>query len=208
MNKIKEEIKTYAKILFVFLVVVSLADSYILRVKDTEQPLVIHALEAQEGEEDVQIVEYIDKEKIVPYLITESLPSDYSHKKEMVLMYLRSLGASEDDILVWDKVITHESDYNLDALPPTWVKHCQGANGAYAKELWDYGNGIKWQYECSFEGATEIKQEQSFGLFQILPSTWEGHGCEGDQTNWMDQSRCAVKIKNQSGFTQWSTYFL
>lgn len=187
-------------IAFIFLVLLAYV-AYDIRDGDE----IIHIVDAEIVENEVIVYE----EKIVPYLITEELPKDYNHRKEMVLMYLRSLGESEEDIATWDRIITQESNYDPTIEPPTFVVHCEGGSIA---ELTDYGNGVMWQYECAMDNLREIKREKSFGIFQILPSTWELAGCEGavskagNNQPWIAQADCAIKVRSLQGWKAWAAY--
>lgn len=52
-------------------------------------------------------------------------------------------------------------------------------------------------------GTVSGRKEKSIGVFQILPSTWEGYKCEGDIKNINDQLDCGVKIYKRSGYKPW-----
>lgn len=53
------------------------------------------------------------------------------------------------------------------------------------------------------EGSVSGRKEKSIGVFQILPSTWNGYKCEGDMKNVDDQLDCGVKIWKRSGYYPW-----
>jgi hypothetical protein len=48
---------------------------------------------------------------------------------------------------------------------------------------------------------------QYLGLFQIAyPGTWYGHKCTGNIMNFVDNTNCAIKIQQESGWSQWQVY--
>lgn len=44
------------------------------------------------------------------------------------------------------------------------------------------------------------------GLFQIIASTWYNYDCIGDKYDFKDNTECAIKIMNRSGYTPWEVY--
>lgn len=77
--------------------------------------------------------------------------------------------------------------------PRSWVKHCQRPNNTYYAI--EFG-------ECNYK---EVHREKSFGIFQILPSSYKRYGCEGDIKNVDNQINCGVKIYKKSGYGAWYT---
>lgn len=137
----------------------------------------------------------------------------YQGKRDIIQERLQFLGVSDAEIGVYLEIATHESCkdradspdcMNPQKEPPFYVKHCQGVNGWYAVELANGG-----QAYCN-AGDTEGRNEKSFGIFQILESTWERTGCSDDRFSWYAQVDCAVTLKTNSprGFSEWSTYSL
>ena len=140
-------------------------------------------------------------EKIVPYIITEKLPTDFNKKKEMIQMYLRSLGETEEDITTWDRIINTESRYDVDSKAPTFWSQC--SDGRFI-ELKKYESGGYWQAVCSDYGLETVESGHSAGLLHIIAPTARGNGC--NNINWIHEIECGVKIKNTSGFSQWASY--
>lgn len=142
-----------------------------------------------------------NESQIVEKQTVELKPADLSglkfekvlDPKERVFNELDKLG--ELDKETWLRIAQAESGFQVTVEPESWVKHCQRSDGSYyAVELSDCGDDI------------QVHQEKSYGVFQILPSTAK-RVCELD---WKDsvetQTRCAVNIKNKSGFDSWSTF--
>lgn len=136
----------------------------------------------------------------------------YSEKINMLEERLRFIGVPESELDTYTRIATAESCkgqgnhpgcMNPTKTPPVVVKHCKSANTGnwYVVEI----NSNGGQAQCS-AGDIEGMNEQSMGIFQILETTWNGHKCEGDRTNWLDQVSCAKKIRDMSGFKSWSTY--
>lgn len=53
-----------------------------------------------------------------------------------------------------------------------------------------------------------VGQLGEYGLWQILPSTWDFYRCTGDPFNPVDNETCARKIIEDDGYRQWTTYKL
>lgn len=134
----------------------------------------------------------------------------YQEKINFITERLKFNGVSDTDIKIFTEIATlescrdrgdHKGCMNPEKTPPVVVKHCKGGNGWYVVEI----NSVGGQAQCA-AGHVEGRNEQSFGMFQILETTWEGNQCEGNRFDWYSQVDCAVKVKNRSGFSQWSTY--
>lgn len=144
--------------------------------------------------------------------------SDYETKVSMIKERLEYNKVSKSDIKTFLDIFHLESCRNIEAqdcfntqkTPPTMVFHCQKPDGSYeAIEIINKG-GLNVQAHCSDYGWVRTGSEQSIGLAQILVTTWQGYKCDGAirDYDWKQQVDCAVKIKNTSGFSAWSTYYL
>lgn len=136
-----------------------------------------------------------------------SLP--YLKKVDLLKKRLVKIGVPKSEIATYVRIATNESCkhqsgttncMNPSVTPYTEVRHCQRQDGSYF--VVEISNG----YQASCGSAKQVRSEKSLGIFQILPSTWKGHECKGDAYSWLDQVDCAKKIRDLSGFTQWSTY--
>lgn len=67
---------------------------------------------------------------------------------------------------------------------------------------------IRIAYDESNFGYYDYGIENPFatGLYQILPMTWQDRSCEGDPLNYIDNTKCAIKIYRQYGFHAWAVY--
>lgn len=192
----KKVLNDYLKILKVLVIVVAFAYILMLRQELEKKPTEI--VKAETIIETVTEVE--EKEVVKPYVITEQLPEDFNHRKEMIHMYFRHLGESEENIKVWDHIIEGESKYNPNSKAPTYWSLC--SDGSF-KEL--TSGDIRLQDTCENHGLETVRTGYSEGLLHIIDTTRESHGC--NITDWMSELECSVKVKNQSGFEQWATYY-
>jgi hypothetical protein len=139
-------------------------------------------------------------------VLTNEMPIDLGERREAIYNQFRAKGYSEVDIQKIAKILHNETmdTLNPELEPYTWVKHCKGSNGWYAVELKNYGG--YWDQAYCNEGDVEGRNEKSTGLFQILWSTWDNTGCEGDKYNWIDQINCLDKMVKKDGWAHW--YYL
>lgn len=162
----------------------------------------------------IEELEPVELEIAVDWNGIDFVSLSYNEKVEMLEKRLQYIGVAESDIPTYIRIATAESckgkgDYPVDVcmnptrVPPVVVKHCKSnvSGNWYVVEV----NSNGGQAQCR-AGDTEGMNEQSMGIFQILETTWSGHQCTGDRTNWLDQIDCAKKIKETSGFNSWSTY--
>lgn len=140
----------------------------------------------------------------VDILVEEPVVIEISDEptRENILNYYKYLGESEEDIAIWSHIIEVESKWDANSQAPTKVYQC--SDGRFI-ELKLYEDGVYWQDYCENYGTYSINEMQSGGLLHILPTTAEGHGC--NIVDWKSEIQCGIAIKNQSGFTQWASYF-
>ena len=62
------------------------------------------------------------------------------------------------------------------------------------------------RYESTFNPKAVGYAGEFYGLFQIYSGTWDYTGCEGDIFNAIDNTKCAIKIQKQRGWTPWEVY--
>lgn len=142
-------------------------------------------------------------------LLEEEKNKQYIHK------FLEFLGESQEDVLIWDKIIKKESKYNPQSKAPTYWSLCDqpislklwGLQQPMNRfiELRDYENGI-WQATCEEFGATTIEYGYSQGLTHIIQPTWDSTQCSGFVNDWRDQLICSIKIRDLYGWEAWSTF--
>lgn len=58
--------------------------------------------------------------------------------------------------------------------------------------------------ESDFIADADNPKSTAGGLFQILDGTWEWFECEGEKTNPIDNTLCAIKIATTSGIHHWN----
>lgn len=168
--------------------------------------------------EEMLVVEQVEAKTVlkpeIDWASIQFVSLTYQEKINFITERLKFNGVSDADIKVFTEIATlescrdrgnHEGCMNPTKTPPVFVKHCKSASSGkwYVVEV----SGSGGQAYCK-AGDSEGRNEKSFGMYQILESTWERNGCNADKYTWFNQIDCAVIIKNRSGFTQWSTYKL
>lgn len=165
----------------------------------------------------VEVVESPDYTDYPPNMYLFPMSLDYvTDKQKFVNKYLEYRG--ETNLATWNKIIEGESKFDYKSVAPTYWHICDrpvnvtlwGVPQGYKNfiELRDYEDGRIWQATCEEYGANTVRSGQSKGLTHIIDPTWELHNCTGDILNWRDHLDCAIKIKNTSGWSQWSTYLI
>ncbi len=89
--------------------------------------------------------------------------------------------------------------FDLKKTPVTYVKHCKRPNGTfYAVEI-TKGK----QADCGKD--QETMKEKSWGIFQILETTWKREGCTGNirESSAEEQADCAVIVYQKEGYNAW-----
>lgn len=134
-------------------------------------------------------------------LVSLELAGNDEEKADKLEDILIMAGATHDEMAYLVHIAYWESKFDLAAEPYTHVAYCSDGNWG---EI--YAGG---QFRCEDFGSTTIRTEKSYGLFQILPSTAQDHGCANDwKLNAYTQSQCAIKVARGQGLTAWSTLYL
>lgn len=163
-----------------------------------EPPTQIITNEVLEESREVEVTEVVR-----PYLITEKLPDDYNHRKEMILMAFRYYGVDESLIGDVDRIVSGESKYDPNSKAPTYWSQCE--DGRFV-EIRDYGNGVWWQDTCEHYGLKTIDSGYSSGLLHIIKPTRQEFGCNAIFNNWLEEVECGAKIINSGNINRWATY--
>lgn len=127
-----------------------------------------------------------------------SYPEDVNEREKYIREYLatkytvKELQNEEIENLI--RIAKVESSrHDPEVQPKTTVFHCK-RNG-------------KWFVVENFIGcpsdSTPGRKEKSIGIFQILPSTFQGYKCEGNIKEVDRQLDCVVKIYKRSGYKAW-----
>ena len=141
-------------------------------------------------EEVVAVVEPEIIQAALPY--PEAYPESVQERKNAIYEYAKVQGQSDYEARLLSQIAYFESCIDKRFETP-----------AMCMELQTKG-GVPVIYKRNGQQVTEYAQT----VFQILPSTWVGHGCAGNiyGANYMQITDCAINIKNRSGWSQWSVY--
>ena len=60
--------------------------------------------------------------------------------------------------------------------------------------------------ESGLKETAKNRKSTARGVFQIIAGTWYGYDCIGDKYNWKDNTKCAIKIMQRSGYSQWEVF--
>ena len=144
--------------------------------------------------------------------------ASYETKKSLIVDRLKYNRVPDSDIPTFIGIFELESCrgksgadcFNTGKTPKTTVYHCQRPNGSKVAVEVTRRNGITVQATCEDFGYKRTYEEKSWGLAQILETTWRGYKCEGDikTSTYEQQVDCAVKIQRTSSWNAWSTYKL